>query len=220
MSSTPRAALRCSRERPRDHRSRRDQGQIFAFAQHIRSAKAEGVRAIRRDRRNLGAAYANVARASRGCSPAYGSAGLSRVRRNDDSESIDGAQPAEVLDRMMSGAEFAISHAGTHAAENDREIVVGYIDLNLLKRAAREEGAGATDEGNEARVGEARTHANHVLLGDADVARRSGNSFWKPIRLLEPTLSLQTATMRSSALASSISVSAKATRQSNVGGGF
>ena len=37
-----------------------------------------------------------------------------------------------------------------------------------------------------------------------------------PTRLLEPTLSLQTATMRSSAFASSISVSAKALRQSNV----
>jgi hypothetical protein len=43
---------------------------------------------------------------------------------------------------------------------------------------------------------------------------RSGKSFWKPTRLLELTLSLQTATMRSSALASSISVSAKATRES------
>src|SRR5690349_8956878 len=47
--------------------------------------------------------------------------------------------------------------------------------------------------------------------------RRLGNSALKAPRLLEPTLSLHTATMRRSARASSISVSAKAWRQSKVG---
>ena len=94
---------------------------------------------------------------------------MRRIGRHDDAEPVDGAQPAQVLDRVMRRPELTIGHARTHAAKYDREAVIGDVDLDLLERPTGQEGTSAADEGNESGVGETRTDADHVLLSDADV---------------------------------------------------
>ena len=91
-----------------------------------------------------------------------------------------------------------------------------YATSALICSSARpvRNGAAARDERDLAAVGQAGADADQVLLGDADVDQALGELLAEAARLLEPTESLQTATMRSSARASSISSSAKALRQS------
>ena len=75
-------------------------------------------------------------------------------------------------------------------------------------------GAAAETNGIRPAVGQAGADADQVLLGDADVDEAVGELLAEADELLEPTESLQTATIRSSSRASAISSSAKALRQS------
>ena len=110
----------------------------------------------------------------------------------------------------MGRAEFAIGHARAHAAENDRKTVVGDVDLDLLERAAGQERRRAADEGNEAAIGEARGHADHVLLGDPDIDEAVGKQLLELREIARADAVVADGDDARSACASSISVSAKA----------
>ena len=46
---------------------------------------------------------------------------------------VDGAQPGDVFDGVVGGAEFAVGHAGAHAAELDVAVGIGDVGLDLLE---------------------------------------------------------------------------------------
>ena len=62
----------------------------------------------------------------------------------------------------------------------DVVLAVGDVGLDLLQGAPRQEGSGATDEGDEARAGQAGTDTDHVLLGDPHVDQPLGVSVPEP----------------------------------------
>ena len=95
------------------------------------------------------------------------------------------------------------------------DVAVGDVGLDLLERAAGEERRrGRTTNGIRPPLARPAPTPTRSCSAMPTLISRSGNSSRNSTRLLEPTESLQTATMRSSSRASAISSSAKALRQS------
>ena len=199
-------------ERAGDHGPGRDHSDIRAVAQP--GGHTVGKRPVSGHRRYFEPADAQEDRRGRCGRPTHRSAGLGRVGRHHDAEAGDRPQPGQVLDRVVGGTEFAVRDAGAHAAEHDRGLAVGDVRLDLLERPAGEERRRRANERHVSAERQPGADADHLLLGDAHVDQPIAGTRGEPPRLLEPTESLQTATIRSSSRASLISSSAKATRQS------
>src|ERR1700733_1101915 len=75
---------------------------------------------------------------------------------------------------MMGWPKFAIGHARTHAAENDRKSVVGSVDLDLLQRAPGQEGRRRANERYKPADGEPGGNPDHVLFSDSNVDEAFG----------------------------------------------
>src|SRR4249919_1169024 len=80
---------------------------------------------------------------------------------------------------MMGRPKFAIGHSRTHAAENDRQSVIGRVDLDLFERATRQEGRGATNERHKTADGEPGGNPDHILFSDSNVDETIGEQFLK-----------------------------------------
>src|SRR5271165_4768932 len=180
----------CCLEGPGHHGARGDNGGAVAGSD-LDTAAEDELSLFRADGRDGMPPDAQVGRAVVARRPPHGGAGLAGIRGDDDRQAGDGAKPGEVLDGMVGGAEFPVGHSRTLPAEDDMGAAVGDVGLDLFQGAAGEERGGRADEGDHPAVGEARADPDKILLGDADVDSRLGNSSRNRTRLLEPTESLQ-----------------------------
>ena len=155
-----------------------------------------------------------IGRTAIGGRPSDHRPGLVRIGGHDDGQVRDGAQPGQVFDGVVGGAEFTLGHPRALPAENNTCLAVCDVRLDLLQSATREEGSRSADEGDHPAVGETGADPDEVLLGDPDVDQ--------PVREFLPELRqiarahrvVADRDMRSSSRASAMSSSANAFRQS------
>src|SRR4029453_6590083 len=108
------------------------QRDVVALANGDRLAGLEGV-VVGVDLRNAHPADPDE-HGTLGCrGPSHGGSGLDRVGWHDNDDVVDGAEPGDVLDRVVGGAELPVGDTGTHAAEFHVAVRVGDVCLDLLQ---------------------------------------------------------------------------------------
>ena len=160
--------LFCGNESPPQHRAIADQGHIVAIAKSHCPAGEEGV-VLGIYLGHAHPTHPNEHRALDLSCPAHGGGGLDRVGWHHDRDVVDGAQPGDVFDRVMGRAEFAVRHSWAHAAQLHVAVGVRHVCFDLFQRSCGQEAGCRRHKGNAAPIGESGGHANHVLLGNADI---------------------------------------------------
>ena len=160
----------------------RDDCHILTLAQRVGFAQFEDM-AFGQQVGHADAAEAQVAAAIMFGRPFHRRRSLDPVRWSNDRHIRQGADPGEILDRMVGGAKFAIGHAGTDSNQLHIGLRIGHVRLDLFQRASGQEGGGGADEGDLATIGQARADADHVLFGDAYIDQTPGEFFTKSPKL-------------------------------------
>ena len=145
-----------------------EDGDVCSLAQHARVRQAANERFVI-DLRHLVATHAHVDGARRGGSNADGGLCGAVVRRHQDAHVGKRPHHANVLEHLVRRAVLAHRDARMRGAHLHVKVGIAYGVPNLVIAAANAKHGKGRCKRDSPRKGEARCHANHVLLGNAHV---------------------------------------------------
>ena len=156
------------------HQAGGEHGDVKALGELFRLADFKGISAGVMEHRGGQTADPDVDGAVVGVGGAHGGAGLHVVGGVDDHHVGDGAHQGDVLAHLMGGAVLPHRQARVAGNDLDVELRVGDGVADLVVGAAGGEHGKAGGEGGVAHAGQTRSHAHHVLLGNAAVEEPVG----------------------------------------------
>ena len=143
-----------------------------AVAEHVRAAQGEA--AVEPGDGRPHAREPQVGRAREAGRRPHGARGLRVVGGRDHGQARQRAQHGDVLERPVRDAVRAVVEARPDADDAHRQVVEHRAVADELVGAQGRERGDGVDERHVAGLGQARRHADHVLLGDADVDEAVG----------------------------------------------
>ena len=154
------------------HVAERDERDVRAVAEHVRAAEREA--AVEAGDRRSHAREPQVRGAGDAGRRPNRARGLGVVGGRDHGEARQRAQHGDVLERPVRDAVRAVVQPAADADDAHRQVVQHGAVADELVRAQGRERRDRVDERHVAGLGQARRHAHHVLLGDADVEEAIG----------------------------------------------
>jgi hypothetical protein len=103
-----------------------------------------------------------------------------RISRYHHDEAGQRAGECDILDPHLGRAVFANRDSGMAADQLHVEVRVGHAHPDLVERVAKEECREACRDRDLAARGQARGHANHIRLRDADIEKPVGELLREP----------------------------------------